>query len=72
MKLLFETADGVNLGYPWHQPQLRANYPVLQCAQCSGVVFFTIILSGIAVRMYRVVKDLSEAGCNRPHHGLDA
>ena len=71
MKLLLETADGVDLAEARHSPQLRPDDPVLNRAQVALGVWLPARLARLGLGFDREHVDFAESGGHRSHRGLD-
>src|ERR1700730_4576202 len=72
MKLLLESADGVDLAEAGNSPQLRPDDPVLNRTQVAGSVRPTTRLAGLWPGFDRKHIDFAQSGGHRPHRGLNA
>ena len=70
--LLVVAADAVDLGHAGRQHQLWANDPFLHLAQTHGIPWAAVGLCRAGLGAHRVHVDLTQAGADRPHFGLQA
>ena len=72
MVLLVITADGIDLYNPGHLGDLWADNPVLYFAQCGGIPRLAVFPGCARFGGDRIHVDLSQAGGNGSHFGLQA
>src|SRR5438876_6593439 len=72
MKLLFESADSVDLNDAGNCPQLRPDDPVLNRPQVAGAVGFALRRTRLRLSLDREHVNFAQARCYRPHRCLDA